>query len=154
MAEKIATTQFEAENFLRIVVSAFGLPQQGFDKAAILEEIESFAIENHRIGRRPLLFVDELQNLPHSSLEELRERVITAYHLQPLDAEDTRRYIEHRSRWVVWAGDLRFSAEALLLILEQTGGIPRKINLICDRLLLFGTWSKHIGSMTPLSTRC
>ena len=69
---KVVTTQLEAEDFLRLVLLAFGVPPDGLDKATILTRFEAFLADNHRIGRRSLLFVDEAQNLPLSTLEELR----------------------------------------------------------------------------------
>jgi putative secretion ATPase (PEP-CTERM system associated) len=70
--------------------------------------------------------------------EQLRQRVIASYHLRPLDAADTRCYIEHRLAHVGWQSDPRFTDEAHEEIFDHTGGVPRKINRVCDRLLLFG----------------
>ena len=69
---KVVTTQLDAEDFLRMVASCFGVQQDGADKATLLNRIESFLLENHQAGKRALLFVDEVQNLPVTSLEELR----------------------------------------------------------------------------------
>ena len=64
--------------------------------------------------------------------------MIGTYHLQPLDAEETRRYIQHRLRQAGWRDDPEFTEAAFRAIYEQSGGVPRKTNLLCDRLLLFG----------------
>ena len=64
--------------------------------------------------------------------------MITSYHLQPLDAEETKLYIEHRLRLVGWQNDPYFTDEAYQMIFEAAGGVPRKVNLLCDRLLLLG----------------
>jgi putative secretion ATPase (PEP-CTERM system associated) len=171
---KVVTTQLEAENFLRMAASAFGLPHVGADKATVLNQFESFLLNTHRAGKRALLFIDEVQNLPLASLEELRmlsnfqldgksllqiyligqpqfkrtlsrhdleqlrQRVITTYHLRSLDPRETRAYIEHRLRQVDWQNDPGFSEHSFERIFETTGGVPRKINLLCSRLLLFG----------------
>ena len=71
-------------------------------------------------------------------MKQLQQRVIATYHLGPMDARETRSYIEHRLHTVGWRGDPSFSEEALAAIYEFTGGIPRKINTLCDRLLLMG----------------
>jgi general secretion pathway protein A len=71
-------------------------------------------------------------------LKQLQQRVIATYHLGPMDAQETRSYIEHRLRTVGWRGDPGFSEEAFVAIYDFTGGIPRKINTLCDRLLLMG----------------
>ena len=71
-------------------------------------------------------------------LKQLQQRVIATYHLGPMDAQETRSYIEHRLHTVGWSGDPGFSEEAFAAIYDFTGGIPRKINTLCDRLLLMG----------------
>ncbi|MES2353878.1 MAG: XrtA/PEP-CTERM system-associated ATPase [Pseudomonadota bacterium] len=71
-------------------------------------------------------------------MTQLRQRVIASYHLGPLDAEDTRGYIQHRLQTVGWDSDPSFNDEAFAEIFAFTGGIPRKINTLCDRLMLMG----------------
>lgn len=68
----IASTQFEADSFLRMVASAFGLRQENADKATVFRNIESFLLDVHRRNIRALLIIDEAQGLPISALEELR----------------------------------------------------------------------------------
>jgi len=72
------------------------------------------------------------------NMKQLLQRVIATYHLGPLDAEETQAYIEHRLRTVGWRGDPSFNADVYSSIYDFTGGIPRKINTLCDRLLLMG----------------
>jgi type II secretory pathway predicted ATPase ExeA len=55
-----------------------------------------------------------------------------------LDGRETEGYILHRLQVVGWQGDPSFSPEAFSAIYDNTGGIPRKINILCDRLLLLG----------------
>jgi hypothetical protein len=157
-----------------MVAASFGLAHEGLDKATILKNLETFMTSRMRQGKRVLLLVDEAQNLPPRSLEELRmlsnfqlggrvlfqsfllgqaefrntmqakgleqlrQRVIAAYHLEPLDEEQTRGYIEHRLRTVGWKDDPKFTDAAYSAIYKYTVGIPRRINTLCDRLLLFG----------------
>ncbi len=68
----ISSTQFEADSFLRMVASAFGLRTAGADKATVFRDLESFLLEAHRRNARAILVVDEAQSLPISALEELR----------------------------------------------------------------------------------
>jgi general secretion pathway protein A len=70
------------------------------------------------------------------SLEQLRQRVIASYHLGPIARDETRRYIEHRLSLVGWQQDPRFDDDAFDEIYQWTSGIPRRINLLCNRLLL------------------
>jgi len=69
--------------------------------------------------------------------EQLRQRVIATYHLNPLTDEETRTYIEHRLSTVGWSGNPHFSDEAFTEVYEFSEGVPRRINNLCDRLLLF-----------------
>ncbi len=78
------------------------------------------------------------KTLNGSEMEQLRQRVIATYHLGPMDASETRSYIEHRLNTVGWRGDPAFDEGAFVAIYNHTGGIPRKINTLCDRLLLMG----------------
>ena len=81
----------------------------------------------------------EFRTTLHSpTMQQLRQRVIASYHLGPMDAEETQAYIEHRLATVGWKGDPAFSRPAHAAIYNYTGGIPRKVNTLCDRLLLMG----------------
>jgi hypothetical protein len=71
-------------------------------------------------------------------LEQLRQRVTAAYHLGPLSEGETKAYIEHRLRRADWKGDPQLTEECFPLIYRHTGGVPRQINTLCSRLLLFG----------------
>ena len=170
----LASTQIEAEDLLRLVASSFKLRSEHVSKASLLKDIESFLLGCARDRKRCLLVVDEAQNLPARSIEELRmlsnfqvgnkalmqvfllgqeqfrvmldsshfeqlrQRVIADYHLHPLDAEETKRYIEARLQHVGWQNDPSFDAGAYAMIFQYTCGLPRRINMFCDRLLLFG----------------
>jgi hypothetical protein len=71
-------------------------------------------------------------------MQQLRQRIIASYHLGPMDAAETRGYVEHRLKHVGWKGDPAFDDEAFAVIHTETGGVPRKINQLCNRLLLSG----------------
>lgn len=175
VAAQLVTTQLAADEMLRSVVAAFGLPYENVGKAALLRRFEDFLREHARRGRRVLLVVDEAQNLPVESLEELRmlsnfqvaatpllqsfllgqegfratlqdpsieqlrQRVIASCHLTPLSEAETRDYIEHRLHVVGWQGsEPHFKNEAFGAIYRYTEGVPRRVNVFCDRLLLYG----------------
>ena len=76
--------------------------------------------------------------LASSDLDQLRQRVTVSCHLGPLTAPETRSYIEHRLNLVGWKQDPDFTEAAFLEIFQQTGGVPRRINRLCSRLMLFG----------------
>jgi hypothetical protein len=64
--------------------------------------------------------------------------VIASYHLGPLSSEECRSYIEHRLRCVGWVAEPQFDEAAYEAIFAATDGTPRRINTLCDRLLLAG----------------
>jgi general secretion pathway protein A len=80
-------------------------------------------------------------------LEQLRQRVTAAYHLGPLGEGESRAYVEHRLRRADWKGDPHFSEDCFPLIHQRTGGVPRQINTLCSRLLLFG-FLEELHSLT------
>ncbi|MBC7404384.1 MAG: AAA family ATPase [Cytophaga sp.] len=71
-------------------------------------------------------------------MKQLLQRVIASYHLGPLDVSETQSYIEHRLNTVGWKNNPSLNADAYSMIFDFTGGIPRKINSLCDRLFLMG----------------
>lgn len=75
-----------------------------------------------------------------------RPFVSATCHLGPIDREDTGAYIEHRLRKVGWSGTPRFEAGAFDEIFRWTHGLPRRINLLCNRLLL----SRFLASGTTV----
>ena len=76
--------------------------------------------------------------LASPNLDQLRQRVLTSYHLGPLSENETRAYIEHRLLAVGWSGDPHWEDGAFASVHHQTGGIPRRINRLCSRVLLYG----------------
>jgi general secretion pathway protein A len=78
------------------------------------------------------------QTLARPELDQLRQRVIASYHLGALSEEETRHYIEHRLLRVGWNDDPRLAPDFFSALHRQTGGIPRSINTLCSRLLLYG----------------
>lgn len=78
------------------------------------------------------------QLLADPRLEQLQQRILASYHLGPLRDDDTREYIQHRLKTAGWADDPSFDDAAFAAIHRHTGGIPRRINTLCSRLLLAG----------------
>lgn len=72
------------------------------------------------------------------NLEQLRQRVLASFHLGPLTEAETRGYIEHRLRTVGWVDDPVWEDGAFAAVHRASGGIPRRINTLCSRVLLFG----------------
>lgn len=75
--------------------------------------------------------------LKASGMEQFRQRIVAAYHLGPLKPDEARGYIEHRLTVAGWEGDPRFTDDACAAVYRFSGGVPRRINTLCDRVLLF-----------------
>lgn len=104
-----------------------------------LRMLSNFQYGNHALLQSFLVgqpeFRDMLQS-PH--MQQLRQRVIASCHIGPMDAEETRGYIEHRLTCAGWKSNPLIGDDAHEAIFKASGGVPRRINLLCDRLLLFG----------------
>jgi general secretion pathway protein A len=121
---------------LLIVDEAQNLSPQAVEE---LRMLSNFQLKTTALLQSFLIGQPEFRNvLQAEHMQQLRQRVIAACHVGPLDAEETRAYIEHRLKHVGWKGDPRFAPDAYETVFEVTGGIPRRINAVCDRLLLCG----------------
>ncbi len=174
MVANLVTTQLKEDDLIQLVAVNFGLRiPANSNKALLLRELEKLFVQQYQQNRRVLLIVDEAQNLPQRSVEELRmlsnfqlngrplvqifllgqaefratllsegfeqlrQRVIATYHLNPLDEEETRTYIEHRLSCAGFQGRPAFTDSAFTEIFEASEGVPRRINNLCDRILLY-----------------
>ncbi|WP_343612628.1 AAA family ATPase [Novosphingobium sp.] len=108
-----------------------------------LEELRM--LSNFQLGNHPLLqilllgqpeFRDHLAGQP--GLEQLRQRVIAAHHLEPMGADEVEAYLAHRLRLVGWKGRPTFTPALFAEIHQASGGVPRRINQIVNRLLMAG----------------
>ncbi|HEU4621178.1 MAG TPA: XrtA/PEP-CTERM system-associated ATPase, partial [Burkholderiaceae bacterium] len=172
VAAQLVSTQLDANDLLRAVAVAFGLPVKSTSKAELIATLEAYLTLLVGRRQRALLIVDEAQNLAPESLEELRmlsnfqlgerpllqsflvgqpelrdrlrspsleqlrQRVIASYHLGPMDEDETRAYVEHRLKHVGWNGDPSFADDAFHPLYAWSRGLPRKINMVCNRVLL------------------
>ena len=104
-----------------------------------LRMLSNFQLETHALLQSFLVGQPEFRRTMQSpQMLQLRQRVIAACHIGPLDADETRGYIEHRLKCVGWKGDPKFQPGAYEGIYKASAGIPRRINAVCDRMLLSG----------------
>ena len=173
-AAQIVTPKLTPDELVQMVAAKFELDTTSKTKSEILKDLEAFLLSLSKQGRRALLLVDEAQNLPLETIEELRmlsnfqvagkpllqsfllgqeelqpilrapnmeqfrQRIVASCHLAPLTEEEVRSYIEYRLHHAGWQGGTLFSEEAYSHIYIFTRGVPRKINTLMDRILLFG----------------
>ncbi|MGX5174076.1 XrtA/PEP-CTERM system-associated ATPase [Aliikangiella sp. IMCC44653] len=72
VAAELINTQLDSTDILRMVAATFGLAHKESEKTSLLKNLENFFIARSREGKRCMLVIDEAQNLPFETLEELR----------------------------------------------------------------------------------
>ena len=162
------------EEFLRTLCQEFSLSYKAKGKSELIEIFGTFLVDQYQEGRYAILILDEAQNLPLDTLEEIRmlsnldadserllqiilvgqpslrsklqreelrqllQRVEVSYHLQPLGREEIQEYIHYRLTAAGAEKPELFDDSAIEAIFDCTGGVPRLINLICHRCLVYG----------------
>nr|WP_315381628.1 AAA family ATPase [uncultured Sphingomonas sp.] len=121
---------------LLVVDEAQALPGESLDELRMLS--------NFQAGGYPLLQIFLLGQpefrlvLQQPAFEQLRQRVIAMHHLAPMEVEEVEAYLMHRLTLVGWSGRPRFTTDALAAMHRWSGGIPRRLNQLASRVLLYG----------------
>ncbi len=104
-----------------------------------LRMLSNFQFETHALLQSFLIGQPEFRGIMQSPhMQQLRQRVIAACHIGPMAQEETQAYVEHRLKCAGCTSAPLFDSEAYAAIFKSSGGIPRRINALCDRLLLSG----------------
>lgn len=128
-----------------IIDEAQQLAPDVLEQVRLLTNLET---SKEKLLRIMLIGQPELAELlARQDLRQLAQRITARYHLTPLSGDETVEYIAHRLQVAGGARDL-FSAAAIKLIHKHAGGIPRLINILCDRALL-GAYSQSLRQVTP-----
>ncbi len=130
-------THQEGKRVLLVIDEAQNLPVSALEE---LRMLSNFQVDGHPLLQCFLLGQPEFRERLFQApvLEQLRQRVIATHHLEPISRNEIKGYIEHRLSLVGWKGDPRFTEDAYDRIYSYTGGIPRRVNALCSRILLFG----------------
>jgi len=108
--------------------------------AEVLEQvrlISNLETDTDKLVQIVLMGQSELQDLlARRNLRQLSQRVTARYHLSPLNRVETEGYIRHRLVVAGGEGKVTFTSGALGVVHRRSGGVPRLVNLICDRSLL------------------
>ena len=169
------------DDLLRVILQDFGVVSReeikrgrlaGVSKQELIETLNEFLLSLLPIGAGALLIIDEAQNLPLQTLEQIRilsnletdkekllqivlvgqpnlkdqlrspelrqldQRISIRFQLNPLTLDETAAYIGHRLTIAGGGSVVNFTARAISTVYRYSGGIPRLINLLCDRALL------------------
>jgi putative secretion ATPase (PEP-CTERM system associated) len=107
-----------------------------------LEELRM--LSNFQLGGRALVQILLLgqpefrDRIAGPGLEQLRQRIIATHHLEPMEADEIGEYVRHRLAMVGWSGRPELTPGALEALFHFTGGVPRRLNQLLNRLLLHG----------------
>ena len=119
-----------------VIDEAQNLSPAALEEARMLSNLET---EKSKLIQILLVGQPNLRDvLARPELEQLRQRVTVSYHIVSLDVDETAAYVNHRLRRAAIGAPLEFSRGVTDLIHQHSGGIPRKINVIADAILLFG----------------
>ncbi|HEX3701935.1 MAG TPA: XrtA/PEP-CTERM system-associated ATPase, partial [Vicinamibacterales bacterium] len=121
---------------LFVIDEAQNLSLPALEEIRMLSNLET---EKSKLIQIVLIGQPDLRDkLDRPELEQLRQRITVSHHLEPLDAEETAHYVNHRLRRASIGPPLEFNREVTDRIHARSGGVPRVINVIADATLVFG----------------
>ena len=104
-----------------------------------LRMLSNFQFETQALLQSFLIGQPEFRSIMQSPhMQQLRQRVIAACHIGPMDLDETHGYVEHRLKCAGYNGASMFDDDAYAALYKASGGVPRRINSLCDRILLSG----------------
>jgi general secretion pathway protein A len=130
---RLLTAHAEGRRIIVIVDEAQNLSADVLEQVRLLTNLET---PTQKLLQIILIGQPELRELlDRTELRQLAQRITGRYHLEPLSSEETKGYVRHRLRVAGTPGDI-FTAAALAEVFRLSRGIPRVINVTCDRALL------------------
>jgi len=135
----------EGNNVVLIIDEAQNLRSNILEEVRLLSNLET---EKEKLFQIVLVGQPELKNkLASPELAQLKQRIAIRYHMSPLEIDDVEGYIQHRLKVAGNKGDIIFNQDAIDEVYRYSKGVPRLINIVCDRAMLLGyvqeIWSFH-----------
>src|ERR671915_749141 len=135
LAQYLVDQRLAGRMVLLVIDEAQNLSLAALEELRMLSNLET---EKSKLLQIVLVGQPNLRDkLGASDLEQLRQRITVSYHLQPLDAEETANYVNHRLRRAALGPAVEFPRDVTDLIHQRSRGVPRIINVIADATLLF-----------------
>jgi putative secretion ATPase (PEP-CTERM system associated) len=136
LAQYLVDQRLAGRLVLLVIDEAQNLSLGALEELRMLSNLET---EKSKLLQIVLVGQPNLRDkLAAPELEQLRQRITVSYHLQPLEAEETAKYINHRLRRAAIGAPLEFPRDVTGVIHTRSRGVPRIINVICDATLVFG----------------
>lgn len=122
-------------NAVLIIDEAQALSVSALEQVRLLSNVET---AKRKLLQIVLIGQPELDDRlsKDTRLRALQQRIAVRYRVQPLSEEETAEYISHRLQTAGPEGNVRFTPEAAAAVARITEGVPRRINLLCDRSLV------------------
>jgi general secretion pathway protein A len=147
--QRLLTAHGEGRRVIVIIDEAQNLSAETLEQVRLLTNLET---PTQKLLQIILIGQPELRELlERNDLRQLAQRVTGRYHLMPLSREETQGYVRHRLRVAGAAAEI-FTMRALKEVHRLTGGVPRVINVTCDRALL-GAYTQETLKVTPALIR-
>jgi general secretion pathway protein A len=146
---RLLAAHSDGRRVIVIVDEAQNLSADVLEQVRLLTNLET---ATHKLLQIILIGQPELRELlDRSELRQLAQRITGRYHLNPLSKLETQEYVRHRLRVAGAAGEI-FTRAALREVYRLSSGIPRVINVCCDRALL-GAYTLERREVTPALVR-
>jgi general secretion pathway protein A len=146
---RLLAAHAEGRRVIVIVDEAQNLSAEVLEQVRLLTNLET---ATHKLLQIILIGQPELRELlDRTELRQLAQRITGRYHLSPLSKHETQEYVGHRLRVAGAAGEI-FTPAALREVYRLSTGIPRVINVCCDRALL-GAYTLETRKVTPALVR-
>ncbi len=146
---RLLSAHAEGRRVIVIVEEAQNLTAEVLEQVRLLTNLET---PTQKLLQIILIGQPELRELlDRNELRQLAQRITGRYHLEPLSPEETQGYVRHRLR-VAGAPEEIFTPTALTEVHRLATGIPRVINVVCDRALL-GAYNRETRKVTAALVR-
>ncbi|MFA5143118.1 MAG: AAA family ATPase [Candidatus Omnitrophota bacterium] len=124
----------KGNNVILVIDEAQNLKSSTLEEIRMLSNLET---DTQKLFQILLVGQPELKEKINSPrLRQLKQRIAVRFHISALQKDEVERYIYHRLTVAGSKGDILFTAEAMDFIFKFSGGIPRTINMVCDKSLL------------------
>jgi putative secretion ATPase (PEP-CTERM system associated) len=136
LARVLVEQRAAGRRVIAVIDEAQNLSHDALEELRMLSNLET---EKSKLIQIVLVGQPDLRDtLELPTLEQLRQRVTVRYHIEPLDAAETSRYINHRLKRAAVGAPMEFPHDVTDAVHARSGGVPRLINVICDAVLLCG----------------
>jgi MSHA biogenesis protein MshM len=147
LQKRLAHLHKTGRRVLLLIDEAHAMPEETLDQIRLISQIEA---SGSKLMRVALFGPEELDhNLALPELRAVRDRITQSFRLKRLTVEDIAAYLKFKLESVGYDGPLVFSQNATRIIARLTNGIPRRINIVADKALLYAALDNRFEVQSP-----